>query len=406
MRNWLYIETYSFLFIKGERVILYNTLNNTVTKIDHSSSVSALLSKLAEEKCIELSDEQLKDENIRRLIDKLRQSFNGDLIEHAGGEIKPAIFQPIINNQKGFERMQHLKMKNINTYTLDYLDEIFIYLNGFNADTSSLEIYRQIPSYIETDDSLPANELVSFLSQIPDKHIDQINLLGGNLFQYKFLAEILKIANKKASGLNLYLLYTAYHDEMLGKYMHSISVITLIVPLFSLDKKQFESIFKAVSKRNIRTKWSFIITSDKEYAQVETILATYKIESYKIEPVYTGNNLSFFENEVYIDEEDIMAETLDKRSIFTNQSINKQDFGRLTLLPNGEIYANVNYPPLGTIQNNSISEIVYNEFSSGHSWLNTRKSEPCCNCVYQWLCPSPSHYEQAIGKSNLCVIEP
>lgn len=406
MKNWLYIETYSFLFIKGERVILYNTLNNTVTKIDYSSSVSALLSKLAEEKCIELSDEQLKDENIRRLIDKLRQSFNGDLIEHAGGEIKPAIFQPIINNQKGFERMQHLKMKNINTYTLDYLDEIFIYLNGFNADTSSLEIYRQIPSYIETDDSLPANELVSFLSQIPDKHIDQINLLGGNVFQYKFLAEILKIANKKASGLNLYLLYTAYHDEMLGKYMHSISVITLIVPLFSLDKKQFESIFKAVSKRNIRTKWSFIITSDKEYAQVETILATYKIESYKIEPVYTGNNLSFFENEVYIDEEDIMAETLDKRSIFTNQSINKQDFGRLTLLPNGEIYANVNYPPLGTIQNNSISEIVYNEFSSGHSWLNTRKSEPCCNCVYQWLCPSPSHYEQAIGKSNLCVIEP
>lgn len=31
--------------------------------------------------------------------------------------------------------------------------------------------------------------------------------------------------------------------------------------------------------------------------------------------------------------------------------------------------------------------------------------ERSCDCIYQWLCPSPSNYELVIGQPNLCHIK-
>lgn len=49
--------------------------------------------------------------------------------------------------------------------------------------------------------------------------------------------------------------------------------------------------------------------------------------------------------------------------------------------------------------------MIYREMIEGHSWLRIRNQEPCCSCIYQWFCPSPSNYELAIGRSNLCHIK-
>ena len=73
-------------------------------------------------------------------------------------------------------------------------------------------------------------------------------------------------------------------------------------------------------------------------------------------------------------------------------------------MSNGDAYAHVNYQLLGNIYTHSIHEIVYNEIEKGKSWLRIRNQFPCDNCVYQWICPSPSNYEIAIGRSNLCHV--
>jgi pseudo-rSAM protein len=49
-------------------------------------------------------------------------------------------------------------------------------------------------------------------------------------------------------------------------------------------------------------------------------------------------------------------------------------------------------------------EIVHKEIDNGKSWFRIRNQAPCNDCVYQWLCPSPSDYEIAIGRQNLCHI--
>ena len=74
-------------------------------------------------------------------------------------------------------------------------------------------------------------------------------------------------------------------------------------------------------------------------------------------------------------------------------------------MPNGDTYANVNYPALGNIYTDSIYDIVCKEIEEGASWFRIRNQEPCNKCVYQWLCPPPSDFEIVIGRPNLCHVK-
>ena len=143
----------------------------------------------------------------------------------------------------------------------------------------------------------------------------------------------------------------------------------------------------------------------QEYEKINKVIDAYSIEKYDIKPFYTGENISFFTKFVYMDESDITKVKLDKREIFAHQSLNTFDFGKICIMPNGDVFANVNHPVLGNISNKTIHELLYKEIVEGKSWLRIRNQSPCKKCLYKWLCPSPSNYEIAIGKNNLCNVK-
>lgn len=125
----------------------------------------------------------------------------------------------------------------------------------------------------------------------------------------------------------------------------------------------------------------------------------------RVVPIFKEGNREFFMDNVFMERNDLDEVKLSKRNILMNQTLNSNDFGKLTIFSNGTVYANVNKKPLGTIDN-SVYSLVYNEMTEGESWLNTRDMKPCSDCVYQWLCPSPGNYELVIGKPNLCHLKP
>lgn len=131
----------------------------------------------------------------------------------------------------------------------------------------------------------------------------------------------------------------------------------------------------------------------------------HKIKKYNFRPKYTGNNINFFEENIYLTKDDILSTSISIKDIFSNQSINIYDFGKINIMPNGDAYANINHPSLGNIYTHSIHEIVSKEIEEGKSWFRVRNQEPCCNCIYQWLCPSPSNLEIEIGRPNLCHVK-
>jgi pseudo-rSAM protein len=146
-------------------------------------------------------------------------------------------------------------------------------------------------------------------------------------------------------------------------------------------------------------------SSLEDCKETEQIIEQYQIEKYQLNPVYTGDNIGFFEENVFLTKEDILFTSMSIKDIFSKQAINMHDFGKINIMPNGDVYANLNHPLLGNIYANNIHEILHKEVEEGKSWLRVRNQVPCNTCIYQWICPSPSDYEIAIGYPNLCHVK-
>jgi pseudo-rSAM protein len=86
--------------------------------------------------------------------------------------------------------------------------------------------------------------------------------------------------------------------------------------------------------------------------------------------------------------------------------MNTNFFGALYIYPDGTVKANPNTASIGKLIDTDILQIAETELIKNSAWRKIRDQEPCCQCLYQFLCPSPSNYEFAIGRPNLCHVKP
>ena len=174
---------------------------------------------------------------------------------------------------------------------------------------------------------------------------------------------------------------------------------------FPLQKKHWNKLKQFLVNQTFPCEYVFNVSSLDDYQQAEQFITKFKIENYQIKPLYNGNNIIFFEENVFLTKEDILSCPISIKDIFANQAVNFYDFGKINIMPNGDAYANLNHSVLGNIFTHSIYEIVQKEISEGQSWFRIRNQAPCNKCVYQWLCPSPSDYEISLDRINLCHID-
>ena len=175
--------------------------------------------------------------------------------------------------------------------------------------------------------------------------------------------------------------------------------ITIIVSDHSTFSKQLEFYQNLPDK----VTFAFTVTSKIQLDSVSSFLQETKLKNYNIIPLYNGMNREFFEENVYMTINEFNDIKLSRREIFANMTLNVYSFGKLTIMPDGKIYSNVNDTPLGSL-GDPVYNMIYKEMTEGKMWFRIRDMKPCCNCVYQWLCPSPGNYELAIGKPDLCHI--
>ena len=181
------------------------------------------------------------------------------------------------------------------------------------------------------------------------------------------------------------------------------TTLNIIVTL-PVDEQKFEKAHKLLKENSkVNYFWIFIITSESEYSQTVALIEQFNIQKVAIKPFYNGSNYDFFLENLFTTSEDLAMIQLNRRQIFARQYINATNFGKLTVMPDGKIYANINHDAIGAIYDD-IRNIIYSELVNGKSWLRIRDQKPCSDCVYQWLCPSPSNYEIAIECPNLCHV--
>ena len=375
---WFTIEPYVFVDIKSKHVLLYNTLDGVTIESTNEKIVELLQETLQEENCgvALLTHERYRQEEICCFVDELREKFMGDVINVSLSDGKPVQILPFYN----YSKEQELYKKN-----------------NFSSYKNILENLFEISLYIDATTNI--TKLIHFLITLP-KNLT-FNIVG-NMEEVPNYSELFSYLDHCSSPKNLLCSYKniiPLQPIFAHNFSYQISVS------FPINVERWNHAMKVLLSQALPVEFVFEVSSEEDVQLSEQLIEQHQIDKYRLKPNYTGNNIRFFENEVFLSKEDILSTPMTMKDFFARQAMNLYDFGKITILPNGDVYANLNHPSLGNIYVNNIHEILHKEVEEGKSWFRVRNHPPCTDCVYQWICPSPSNYEIAIGRSNLCHVK-
>ena len=375
---WFTIEPYVFVDIKSKHVLLYNTLDGVTIESTNEKIVELLQETLQEENCgvALLTHERYRQEEICCFVDELREKFMGDVINVSLSDGKPVQILPFYN----YSKEQELYKKN-----------------NFSSYKNILEKLFEISLYIDATTNI--TKLIHFLITLP-KNLT-FNIVG-NMEEVPNYSELFSYLDHCSSPKNLLCSYKniiPLQPIFAHNFSYQISVS------FPINVERWNHAMKVLLSQALPVEFVFEVSSEEDVQLSEQLIEQHQIDKYRLKPKYTGNNIRFFENEVFLSKEDILSTPMTMKDFFARQAMNLYDFGKITILPNGDVYANLNHPSLGNIYVNNIHEILHKEVEEGKSWFRVRNHPPCTDCVYQWICPSPSNYEIAIGRSNLCHVK-
>lgn len=375
---WFKIEPYVHISIVNSNVLLYNTFDGSFIESKDIEIVKLLKETLLKENCgvVLLTAERYNLDNIRKFIMELMAKYMGDIIDIELSKSKPVQIMPftsLVNTQELFKKQNFPTGKKI----LEYLSEISIYVD-YNTNIMDLN---------------------SFLKSLPN--ISTVNIIG-NLKDVANYKELLLVLDQFPSLKKITCNYSnviSLQPEFVNNFSYSILIN------YPIDISKWNYSRRLLLNQSIPFECIFEVTSMDNYSQINKFIEEFGIEKHQLKPVYTGDNIDFFKENVFLTKDDILSTPLSISDFFINQSMNIFDFGKIAIMSNGDIYANVNYPILGNIHTHSIYEIISKELEEGRSWLRIRNQAPCNTCLYQWFCPSPSNYEIAIGRPNLCHVK-
>ena len=375
---WFTIEPYVFVDIKSKHVLLYNTLDGVTIESTNEKIVELLQETLQEENCgvALLTHERYRQEEICCFVDELREKFMGEEINVYITDGKPDQILPFYN----YSKEQELYKKN-----------------NFSSYKNILEKLFEISLYIDATTNI--TKLIHFLITLP-KNLT-FNIVG-NMEEVPNYSELFSYLDHCSSPKNLLCSYKniiPLQPIFAHNFSYQISVS------FPINVERWNHAMKVLLSQALPVEFVFEVSSEEDVQLSEQLIEQHQIDKYRLKPNYTGNNIRFFENEVFLSKEDSLSTPMTMKDFFARQAMNLYDFGKITILPNGDVYANLNHPSLGNIYVNNIHEILHKEVEEGKSWFRVRNHPPCTDCVYQWICPSPSNYEIAIGRSNLCHVK-
>lgn len=395
--HWFTLHGNTFLWLKGDTGLAYNAENGRRLIFSLSDKIEVICNQLLKIEnlyTVELSDESINDDEINHWIHSLIDIEAGFLSKNVNFDERPISLKPVLKVQDDrmyYENQQKLGFRG---KILQNLHELTFYING--TEQGHDEYFKQDIYPVKDSQSLDKLKILSFIKNSKNYFLSNINLVG-NLFSFCDYECLIN----EISNLSIQCTVQILIKDFLN---HLQEVRDVKWPTGIRFNILVDTFFDVTYLENVTAPFSItvFVFSEDDYFQYSSMFDTFQsAQNIRFIPLYNKSNVSFFNSNVFIDNQDIDNLTLSKNEIFIRQAINIGDFGKLTIMPDGKIYANVNKPPLGTVDDSPYS-IVYKEFTSGQSWFRLRTQVPCENCIYQWLCPSPSNYEIVLGQSNLC----
>jgi pseudo-rSAM protein len=233
-----------------------------------------------------------------------------------------------------------------------------------------------------------------------------INLLGSRIFDHPDVERLMNLLQVKQFRKKIYIPLYQFEPGFLSMIRKNTRMVLLIAfPITHAEIRKLAGIIKEISHKDW-VEFNFIVQNSGEVEQSEQLIEDLELHNVYFKPFFNGSNISFFETTVFMTESDIVASKPNQKQILSRYILNENDFGKITLLPDGTVYSNVNEEALGSLRELSIIDLIKKEQNNGRAWKRIRMDEePCKRCIYHFLCPPVSNYELHLKKFNLCHIE-
>jgi pseudo-rSAM protein len=387
MKYWFYLNKDTFFWINDQHLLIYNSTNTKSINYDIDPLIKETFHELSNPKnlyCISLSDKQLQNENIHQFIQKVESIHAGKIVKQVDMSLRPVIIPPILKFQPNLTDIAGFN--NLNENILLNLHDLFISLIDKNSNTHLNWIQLK--------------KLLSSLSS------QKIYLIGKELILFQNAIKLLQFLVKKKISFSIQLEINSEIDNIIN-YIQELKLEFHFEYKIILSKKytldQIKKIISKFQQLSCSIKWEIKISSIEDYRHYESIFKELNIDSVFFSPVYNTKNNDFFNEYILLNENDLQNYQISKKEIFKHQILNTNYFGKLYVDAFGKIYAHSKFDSIGTIDED-IRSIIYKELTSGNSWLKVRNQAPCNNCIYQWICPSPSDLELELKQNKLCTL--
>lgn len=403
IKYWFYLEPYTYVKIINQEIFLYNTLDgNTLTSIN--VDVVELILSVSNPENLGVVLVVLETKNkVFQFIEKIRNYYMGDIIPVELSQKKPIQLMPLLKIENEVNLNKETLANDYSENVLENLSEITLIVGGnCQHDCKYCETYyKQFDCCFRAcadNEYLRNNILEQCLSKIKDISavITCLNIVVTNDVSwlhpsnrcFSLLDDLKSICHLNINYLNT----DSLSRDIIDFFDNRINLI-IDVSLYQEHPIPVEKEYRLI----------WIVKSIDEVKYVQDLNFP---NNEIITPFFQGDNLSFFEDCVFVEKNDFEKTPVSFRRIHQNQKINTLFFGKLYILPDASVKTSLNSNLLGNLCQDSFLDIISKALMNEQSfWFKTRNQDPCCRCFYKDLCPPISNYEYVLNKFNLCHIK-
>ena len=417
---WYFLERYIHVSIKSQDLLLYNTLTGKHLEYKNQAEVVRFVKRLqsaGKMQVIKLTRGYLDTRPaIARFVKATRKYYMADLVDTSYSEGKPIQMLPILNIQRDIKKLKADPQRSVGEELMKTLDEVTLYIHSrVTPHLKNNYLYLFKKAYKQfifnyTDDRLPEELDIRHIRQLAEEifgsNLTYINIAGGDIFRYKRLKELLEILSQFHAVINFYIPFTDIIPNISAiQFLHTLNIACQLVVLipFPIDHEAIECPVSALKKIGIPSRLEMVVQSDDHLEASEKLSEAFEMRNFSIRPFFNGRNLGFLKKHAFLTKTDILNSKPGIQDIYMRTAVNPANFGKLTILTDGRVYANVNAPFIGKLGKVSIYRMIAKEMESGRSWRRVRsKVQPCKNCLYNQLCPPLLNYEYVLNRNDLC----
>ncbi len=400
--RWLVLEPFVHAVIKGDDVLLYNTLGKNYLLYRQNTGIAKIVQQLSIPEngyVAKLTNSELEDTVIGRFVADLRKKFMGDLFDPQCSASRPFNIVPLPIVKGGAIPMEQQLVEVTFQLTASNLPALKPYKEASRQFT--FPVYTDSP-----EQAMPLDTIRSVAAQMKLLPVATVHFCGTGILDEPLFGAYNRIFGKTSFRRKYHV--TLRQVAVPFTFSPGKNEFVALYITFPFDQQQLELLQQVLHTypNHPRVEFNFVVQESREVDVASELISGLGIKHAAFKPYLNGSNIGFFEEQVFMSESDIFGSRPGRSEVFSRISMNQNDYGKLTVFPNGDVFANVNDPLLGNLNNLTVAGLVSRENEVGKSWKRRRMDvAPCNGCLYQFLCPPVSSYEIMMQRFNFCHIK-